>query len=56
MKRFFDFSRVNLNPQRGDIDAALRYWAAEIRALGLATLEGCTVDPLPSDSQQPKNR
>lgn len=33
--RSFDFSRVKLNPSRGDIMAACNYWERECKAIGL---------------------
>lgn len=39
--RLFDFTRVNLNPSRSAILDSWRYWAQEVRALGLDTLRGC---------------
>ena len=33
--RSFDFSRVKLNPSRGDIMAACAYWERECKAVGL---------------------
>lgn len=33
--RSFDFSRVKLNPSRGDIMAACVYWERECKAIGL---------------------
>lgn len=39
--RLLDFSRINLHPSQSNILDSLRYWAGEVRALGLDTLEGC---------------
>lgn len=39
--RLLDFSRINLSPSRSQIMDSLKYWAGEVRALGLDTLEGC---------------
>lgn len=45
--RSLDYSRINLSPSRSAILDSLRLWAAEVRALGLDTLEGCKTKPLP---------
>ena len=39
--RLIDFSRINLSPSRSPILDSLRYWASEVRAMGLDTLDGC---------------
>ena len=41
--RHFDMARVIPHPNRSAITDSLKWWAGEVRALGLDTLQGCTI-------------